>query len=100
MLDYRVKHNPHVFMTYCCQHCINTGLMVDARIVMRWMRVSKPTALDILNEYTEKGYLERFTTQHRPNAVKYNYRPQKSVFTAYRKGEYRNAYLQFMSVIS
>lgn len=89
--------NPHVFMTLCCQHCINTGLMVDAKVVMRWLRVTRPTALKYLDEYTERGYLDRFRTQWRPNTPKFEYRPKKSVFSLYRRGKFRDDYKLFMA---
>lgn len=92
-----MRYNKPVLMTLMCQHNISTGLWVDAKLVMRWLRCSKPTALDVLNELTVAGYLERMTTVHRPNARKYFWRPKKSIFDKYRRGEYREAYLTYMS---
>ena len=92
-----MRYNTPVLMSLMCQHAINTGKMVDARQLQRWMSCSKPTALSILDEYTERGYLDRFVTQHRPNARKHHYRPKKSIFKAYRRGEYRDAYKQWIN---
>ena len=92
-----MRYNKPVILTMMCQHNISHGTWIDSSLMMRWLQVTRPTALDVLNEYHKAGYLEKRTTKYRSNAVKYFYRPVRSIFAAYRRGDYTEQYHQAMA---
>lgn len=88
-----VQHNKPVFLSLCCQHCISTNGFVETKHIQNWLQVSRATAIKIGDYFVTSGHMTRETQKWRSNAVKYYYKPVQSVFTSFRRGEFRDEYL-------
>lgn len=92
-----MRYDYQVLMTLICQHEISTGHMITARDLMRWARCTKPTAINILDEYVERGFLDKTQQRWRSNSVVFYYRPKQAIFAAYRRGDYRERYQNWVN---